>query len=137
MGSDNGSTSLELEARVCIQGSTREDKRVATSESDSANSEGGIEDVLDTELVQNKSLRRSDRSSVSDSKLEAPEEALQSPRQAPLSPDYVPGLENPPSPNYTPSPEEPKQAPLTPVYVPETEYPEYLLPSDAEAPTED
>ncbi|GKB12953.1 hypothetical protein Tco_0846876 [Tanacetum coccineum] len=44
--------------------SQREDERVATSESDSANSEGGIEDVPDTELVQNKSLRRSDRSSV-------------------------------------------------------------------------
>ncbi|GJU67884.1 hypothetical protein Tco_1254143 [Tanacetum coccineum] len=43
---------------------------------------------------------------------------------APPSPDYVPGLEHPPSPIEEP-------------YVLEPEYPEYLVPSDAEAPLED
>ncbi|GKD02251.1 hypothetical protein Tco_1177225 [Tanacetum coccineum] len=43
---------------------------------------------------------------------------------APPSPDYVPGPEHPPSPVEVP-------------YVPEPEYPEYLVPSDAEAPLED
>nr|GFB93882.1 hypothetical protein [Tanacetum cinerariifolium] len=43
---------------------------------------------------------------------------------APPSPDYVPGLEHPPSPIEIP-------------YVPEPEYPEYLAPSDDEAPLED
>nr|GFA59329.1 hypothetical protein [Tanacetum cinerariifolium] len=42
----------------------------------------------------------------------------------PLSPDYVPDLEHPPSPVEIP-------------YVPELEYPEYLEPSDDEAPLED
>ncbi|GJX08017.1 putative reverse transcriptase domain-containing protein [Tanacetum coccineum] len=42
----------------------------------------------------------------------------------PLSPDYVPGLEHPPSPAEVP-------------YIPEPEYPEYLVPSDDEAPWED
>ncbi|GJV79974.1 putative reverse transcriptase domain-containing protein [Tanacetum coccineum] len=41
-----------------------------------------------------------------------------------LSPDYVPGLEHPPSPVEVP-------------YVPEPEYPEYLVPANAEAPLED
>ncbi|GJS11913.1 putative reverse transcriptase domain-containing protein [Tanacetum coccineum] len=40
------------------------------------------------------------------------------------SPDYVPGTEHPPSPIEVP-------------YVPEPEYPEYLVPSDVEAPLED
>ncbi|GJR09020.1 hypothetical protein Tco_0791672 [Tanacetum coccineum] len=40
------------------------------------------------------------------------------------SPDYVPGPEHPPSPVEVP-------------YVPEPEYPEYLVPSDDEAPMED
>ncbi|GKA85492.1 hypothetical protein Tco_0807146, partial [Tanacetum coccineum] len=56
---------------------------------------------------------------------------------APPSPDYVPGPEHPPSPDYVPGPEEPEKAPLSPNHVPETEYPEYLAPFDAEAPTED
>ncbi|GKA72527.1 putative reverse transcriptase domain-containing protein, partial [Tanacetum coccineum] len=42
----------------------------------------------------------------------------------PPSPDYVPSLEHPPLPVEVP-------------YVHETEYPEYLVPSDAEAPLED
>ncbi|GJY95881.1 hypothetical protein Tco_0512242 [Tanacetum coccineum] len=43
---------------------------------------------------------------------------------APPSPDYVLGPEHPPSPVEVP-------------YVPEPEYPEYLVPSDEEAPMED
>ncbi|GKG20296.1 hypothetical protein Tco_0380097, partial [Tanacetum coccineum] len=43
---------------------------------------------------------------------------------APPSPDYVPGPEHPPSPIEIP-------------YVPEPEYPEYLVPSEDEAPMED
>ncbi|GKA36276.1 hypothetical protein Tco_0722767 [Tanacetum coccineum] len=43
---------------------------------------------------------------------------------APPSPDYVPGPEHPPSPVEVP-------------YIPEPEYPEYLVPSDNEAPMED
>ncbi|GJT16384.1 hypothetical protein Tco_0875090 [Tanacetum coccineum] len=70
---------------------------------------------------------------VSDDKLEAP----QSPRQAPPSPDYVPGPEHPSLPDYVPGLEEPEQAPLSLVYVLEPEYPEYLVPPDAEAPIED
>ncbi|GJT31344.1 putative reverse transcriptase domain-containing protein [Tanacetum coccineum] len=42
----------------------------------------------------------------------------------PSSPDYVPGPEHPPSPIEIP-------------YVPEPEYPEYLVPSEDEAPMED
>ncbi|GJY97208.1 hypothetical protein Tco_0514118 [Tanacetum coccineum] len=42
----------------------------------------------------------------------------------PASPDYVPGPEHPPSPIEIP-------------YVPEPEYPEYLVPSEDEAPIED
>ncbi|GJX24155.1 hypothetical protein Tco_0228600 [Tanacetum coccineum] len=74
---------------------------------------------------------------VSDDELKAPEKALQSPRQAPPSPDYVPSPEHPPLPDYVNSPGEPKQVPLSPKYVPKPEYPEYLVPSDAEAPIED
>ncbi|GJS60587.1 retrotransposon protein, putative, ty3-gypsy subclass [Tanacetum coccineum] len=43
---------------------------------------------------------------------------------APPSPDYVPGPEHPPSPVEVP-------------YIPKPEYPEYLVPSDDEAPIED
>ncbi|GJU94005.1 hypothetical protein Tco_1318761 [Tanacetum coccineum] len=50
---------------------------------------------------------------------------------------YVSGPEHPPSPYYVPGPEEPELAPLSPNYIPELEYPEYLTPSDAEAPMED
>ncbi|GJX45911.1 hypothetical protein Tco_0262587 [Tanacetum coccineum] len=64
-------------------------------------------------------------------------EASQSPRQAPPSPDYVPGPEHPPSLDYVPGPEEPEHAPLSPDYVPEPEYPEYLVSSDADEPIED
>ncbi|GJR11292.1 hypothetical protein Tco_0793944 [Tanacetum coccineum] len=74
---------------------------------------------------------------VSDDELEAPDATPQSPGQAPPSPDYVSGLEHPPSPDYVLGLEEPEQAPLSPNYVPEPEYPEYLVPSDAEAPIED
>ncbi|GKF94850.1 hypothetical protein Tco_0284550 [Tanacetum coccineum] len=52
------------------------------------------------------------------------------------SPDYVPGPEHPPSPDYVPGPEYPP-SPIEVPYVPEPEYPEYLVPSDAEAPLED
>nr|GEX22908.1 putative reverse transcriptase domain-containing protein [Tanacetum cinerariifolium] len=55
---------------------------------------------------------------------------------APPSPDYVPGLEYPPSADYVPSPEHPP-SPIEIPYVPEPEYPEYLVPSDNEAPLED
>ncbi|GJY94074.1 hypothetical protein Tco_0510435 [Tanacetum coccineum] len=55
---------------------------------------------------------------------------------APPSPDYVPGLEHPPSPDYVAGPEHPP-SPVEVPYVPEPEYPEYLAPSDAEAPLED
>nr|GEW62038.1 hypothetical protein [Tanacetum cinerariifolium] len=59
---------------------------------------------------------------VSDDEPEAPEKASQFPKQAQLSPDYVPGPEHPPSPDYVPSPE----------------YPEYLVPyDDEEDPEED
>ncbi|GJU10017.1 hypothetical protein Tco_1132413 [Tanacetum coccineum] len=54
----------------------------------------------------------------------------------PPSPDYVPGPEHPPSPDYVPSPEHPL-SPVEVPYVPEPEYPEYLAPSDVEAPLED
>ncbi|GJW79915.1 reverse transcriptase domain-containing protein [Tanacetum coccineum] len=52
------------------------------------------------------------------------------------SPDYVPGPEHPPSPDYIPGPEHPP-SPVEIPYVPEPEYPECLVPSDAEAPLED
>ncbi|GKC95842.1 hypothetical protein Tco_1161284 [Tanacetum coccineum] len=52
------------------------------------------------------------------------------------SPDYVPGPEHPPSPDYVPGPEHPP-SPVEIPYVPEPEYPEYLVPSDDEAPIED
>ncbi|GJY69473.1 putative reverse transcriptase domain-containing protein [Tanacetum coccineum] len=55
---------------------------------------------------------------------------------APPSLDYVPGPEHPPSPDYVPGPEHPP-SPIEVPYVPEPEYPEYLVPSDAEAPLED
>ncbi|GKD38226.1 hypothetical protein Tco_1258433 [Tanacetum coccineum] len=51
-------------------------------------------------------------------------------------PDYVPGPEYPPSPDYVPSPEH-LPSPVEVPYVPEPEYPECLVPSDAEAPLED
>ncbi|GJX08678.1 hypothetical protein Tco_0196610 [Tanacetum coccineum] len=46
------------------------------------------------------------------------------------------GPEHPPSPDYVPGPEHPP-SPIEVPYVPEPEYPEYLVPSDAEAPLED
>ncbi|GJY26679.1 hypothetical protein Tco_0401405 [Tanacetum coccineum] len=52
------------------------------------------------------------------------------------SPDYVLGPEHPPSPDYVPGPEH-LPSPVDVPYVPEPEYPEYLVPSDAEAPLED
>ncbi|GJU69739.1 hypothetical protein Tco_1255998 [Tanacetum coccineum] len=55
---------------------------------------------------------------------------------APPSPDYVPGPEHPPSPDYVPGPEHPP-SPVEIPYVPEPEYPEYLVPSEDEAPIED
>ncbi|GKE21353.1 hypothetical protein Tco_1432865 [Tanacetum coccineum] len=55
---------------------------------------------------------------------------------APSSPDYVPGPKHPPSPDYVPGPEHPP-SPVEVPYVPEPDYPEYLVPSDAEAPLED
>ncbi|GKE95940.1 hypothetical protein Tco_1580795, partial [Tanacetum coccineum] len=55
---------------------------------------------------------------------------------APSSLDYVPGPEHPLSLDYVPGPEHPP-SPVEIPYVPEPEYPEYLAPSDAEAPLED
>ncbi|GKD18389.1 hypothetical protein Tco_1207547 [Tanacetum coccineum] len=54
----------------------------------------------------------------------------------PLSPDYVPRPEHPSSPDYVPAPEHPP-LPVEVPYVPKPEYPEYLVPADAEAPLED
>nr|GEX40739.1 hypothetical protein [Tanacetum cinerariifolium] len=54
----------------------------------------------------------------------------------PPSPDYVLGPEHPSSPNYVPGPEH-LPSPIEIPYVPEPEYPEYLAPSDDEAPLED
>ncbi|GJS37830.1 hypothetical protein Tco_0536212 [Tanacetum coccineum] len=54
----------------------------------------------------------------------------------PPSPDYVPGPEHPASPDYVPGPEHPP-SPIEIPYVPEPEYPEYLVPSEDEAPMED
>nr|GEX52743.1 hypothetical protein [Tanacetum cinerariifolium] len=55
---------------------------------------------------------------------------------APPSADYVPGPEHPSSPDYVSDPEHPP-SPVEIPYVPELEYPEYLAPSDDEAPLED
>ncbi|GKA97819.1 hypothetical protein Tco_0825713, partial [Tanacetum coccineum] len=55
---------------------------------------------------------------------------------SPPSPDYVPGPEHPPSPDYVPGPEHPP-SPVEVPYIPEPEYPEYLVPFDAEASLED
>ncbi|GKE70259.1 hypothetical protein Tco_1528331, partial [Tanacetum coccineum] len=46
------------------------------------------------------------------------------------------GHEHPPSPDYVPGPEHPP-SPVEVPYVPEPEYPEYLVPFDADAPLED
>ncbi|GKE87437.1 hypothetical protein Tco_1564912, partial [Tanacetum coccineum] len=54
----------------------------------------------------------------------------------PPSPDYVPGPEHPSSPDYVPGPEHPP-SPIEIPFVPEPEYPEYLVPSEDEAPMED
>ncbi|GKD21051.1 hypothetical protein Tco_1222754 [Tanacetum coccineum] len=54
---------------------------------------------------------------------------------APPSPDYMPGPEHLPSPNYVSGPEHPPSLVYLP-YVPKPEYPEYLAPSDDEAPME-
>nr|GFA08863.1 hypothetical protein [Tanacetum cinerariifolium] len=54
----------------------------------------------------------------------------------PPSLDYVPGTEHQPSPDYVPGPEHPLSLIEIP-YVPERKYPEYLAPSDDEAPSED
>nr|GEU59658.1 hypothetical protein [Tanacetum cinerariifolium] len=55
---------------------------------------------------------------------------------APPSLDYVPKPEHPPSPDYVLGPKHPP-SPVKIPYVLEQEYPEYLVPSDAEAPLED
>ncbi|GJW69360.1 putative reverse transcriptase domain-containing protein [Tanacetum coccineum] len=60
------------------------------------------------------------------------DDELEAPKEAPPSLDYVSGPKHPPSPDYVLGPEEPEQASLSPHYVPEPEYPEYLVPSDAE-----
>ncbi|GKG38405.1 hypothetical protein Tco_0460117, partial [Tanacetum coccineum] len=51
---------------------------------------------------------------------------------APSSPDYVPGPEHPPPPDYVPGPKHPP-SPVEVPYVPQPEYPEYLVPSNANA----
>nr|GEX57894.1 hypothetical protein [Tanacetum cinerariifolium] len=55
---------------------------------------------------------------------------------APPSSDCVLGPEHQPSPDYVPGPEHPP-SPVEIPYVPEPEYPEYLVPSNDEAPLED
>ncbi|GJW25441.1 hypothetical protein Tco_0039252 [Tanacetum coccineum] len=55
---------------------------------------------------------------VSDDEPQSPGATPQLLKQAPLSPDYVPGLEYPPSPDIVPGPE----------------YPEYVAPADEEIP---
>ncbi|GJU89827.1 hypothetical protein Tco_1302250 [Tanacetum coccineum] len=55
---------------------------------------------------------------------------------APPSSDYEPGLEHPLSSDYVPGPKHPP-SPFKAQYIPEPEYPEYLVPSDAEAPLGD
>ncbi|GJQ95709.1 hypothetical protein Tco_0006848 [Tanacetum coccineum] len=55
---------------------------------------------------------------------------------APPSPDYVPEPEHPPSPDYVSGPEHPP-SPVEIPYIPKPEYPEYLVPSEDEAPMED
>ncbi|GKD39979.1 hypothetical protein Tco_1260186, partial [Tanacetum coccineum] len=55
---------------------------------------------------------------------------------APPSSDYAPGPEHLPSPDYVHGPEH-LPSPVEVPYVPEPEYPEYLVPADAEAPLED
>nr|GEX67198.1 hypothetical protein [Tanacetum cinerariifolium] len=60
-------------------------------------------------------------------------------RKSPVAPPslgYVSGPEHPPSLDYVPDPEHPP-SPIEIPYVPEPEYPEYLAPSDDEAPLED
>nr|GEU35505.1 hypothetical protein [Tanacetum cinerariifolium] len=52
------------------------------------------------------------------------------------SPDYVPSPEHPPSPYYVPDPKYPP-SPVEIPYVPKPKNPEYLAPSDDEAPLED
>ncbi|GJX37902.1 hypothetical protein Tco_0251205 [Tanacetum coccineum] len=52
------------------------------------------------------------------------------------SSDYVPGPKHPPSPDYVPGPEH-LPSPVKVPYVPEPEYPEYLVPSDAEEDLEE
>ncbi|GKD73365.1 hypothetical protein Tco_1331647, partial [Tanacetum coccineum] len=54
----------------------------------------------------------------------------------PPSPNYVPGPEHPTSPDYVPGPEHPP-SPIEIPYIPEPEHPEYLVPSEDEAPMED
>ncbi|GKC12798.1 hypothetical protein Tco_1009580 [Tanacetum coccineum] len=70
---------------------------------------------------------------VSNDELEAPEEVSQFPKQAPPSPNYVPGSEHPPSLDYVPGPKHPP----SPDYVPSPEYPEYLKEDPREDPEED
>nr|GEW34156.1 hypothetical protein [Tanacetum cinerariifolium] len=55
---------------------------------------------------------------------------------SPPSLDYVPEPKHPPSLDFMPGPEHPP-LPVYVSYVPELEYPEYLVPFDAEAPLED
>ncbi|GJZ22509.1 hypothetical protein Tco_0559548 [Tanacetum coccineum] len=50
--------------------------------------------------------------------------------------DGVPGPEHPASPDYVPGPEHPP-SPIKIPYIPEPEHPEYLVPSEDEAPIED
>ncbi|GKF77220.1 hypothetical protein Tco_0229690, partial [Tanacetum coccineum] len=50
--------------------------------------------------------------------------------------DYVPGPEHPPSPDYVPGPEH-SPASIEIPFIPDPEYPEYLVPSEDEAPIED
>ncbi|GJR92512.1 hypothetical protein Tco_0264686 [Tanacetum coccineum] len=46
-------------------------------------------------------------------------------------------LQAPPSPNYVPGPEEPEQAPPLPDFIPEPDYPEFMPPEDEVLPAEE
>ncbi|GJV32610.1 hypothetical protein Tco_1393010 [Tanacetum coccineum] len=49
----------------------------------------------------------------------------------------VASFQAPPSPDYVPGPEEPEQAPLSPEFVPEPVYPEFMPPEDEVFPAEE
>nr|GEW04002.1 hypothetical protein [Tanacetum cinerariifolium] len=67
---------------------------------------------------------------------EDPYAYLKAALQAPLSHDYVSGLEHPPSPDYMHGPEHPPSYAYIPEFVPEPLYPEFMPPEDDSDPEE-